>query len=149
MWWKEKGESRGLLPQGVYEAKLTDAKLDTTKVPSKISLKFNVVDPGGDYDEDVTFVNLTFSDKAAKFVRWQLGVLGCYDVMESQDSEAAAISAAADAVFKIVDKTTCEIKVGHREYNGKTYLDTVIQKVLDEPSPQSSMSLDHEESIPF
>lgn len=158
MWWKDKLKG-GLTPVGTHRAILVDAKLDETGDHAKISCTFEIDEPAADYNKDSVFINFTFKETTAKFLSWQLGVIGVWQQLSECGSEEDAARKSAELIFGMIDKLTVELKVEHREYNGKTYVNAIIGEVLSggldgndhasDSANQLGLGIDQSEQIPF
>lgn len=127
--WTEEEETEGsysTLPEGEYVCVLDNCEVDTTKDPHVVSLRWNVT--GGEHKGSKLFQNFRFNEKSKKFLMWQLGTLDLGSYVRDADSWDQGAIDCADILFKAVGKIGCMGTVKHREYQGKTYTDFIVDE---------------------
>ncbi len=143
------------VPEGIYPAMLTNATLDETGDVAILTCCYAVAN--GAQEGRALWQRFRFNDKSMKFLRWQLGILHVWRELSTSDSDEVAARKAADLMFAKVDKLKVSLKVSHREYNGKTYEDVIIDDVLKDetyipnevPVITNAPIMDTKEEIPF
>jgi len=154
-----------VVPEGNYAAKLEDCSLDETKADPKISVTYKL------NNGRTMWQNFTFKDTTVKWLAWQLGVIGAWQLAKKSctddENYAAVARACLDALGPSIGKYF-EAEVAHREYNGKTYADlklvneipAAIAKAYPKtsaaqnqsqkaPPPVTPKKMDNDEEIPF
>ena len=127
-WWNDESESKTyeLLPDGEYVAIIEDAQLDATKKPNKLAVTYLVKDER--YGGRKLWQNFTLSEKSAKFLAWQMGVLGVQTDAKTASTEEEYYKLVIDGVFTLAKSNTAVIlEVTRREYQGKEYQNTIIK----------------------
>ncbi len=144
------------VPEGLYPAMLTNTTLDETGEVSVLTCCYAVAD--GKQEGRALWQRFRFNDKSMKFLRWQLGMLHVWKELKGAPNDQEAARKAAELMFAKVDQLKVDLKVSHREYNGKTYEDVIIDQVLNDPIDipnevptfaKAVPTVNKEEEIPF
>lgn len=137
--WKEDTVDADLVDEGDHEAILDDVILDETKDDPKLKLTWKFTrEP---FKGRKAWMNLTFSEKAWKFTRWQLSELELSSVAKEADTIHEAARMVFHALSSQIRTLNVTLKISHREWNGKTSIDAIIKSVNKQPEAS--------ESIPF
>ena len=144
-WWNQEDEksSYELLPDGEYVATLDDSQFDTTVTPKKLKVQYLVHDTK--YGGRKLWQNFTFNEKSAKFLIWQMGVIGAHQVAKEAGSEDEYYTSLAKEVYRLVkENAKVLLEVTRREYNGKEYQNTIIKEVYIGDLPVKNEALNIE-----
>jgi hypothetical protein len=145
------------LPAGPYVAGLIDVSVDLEgKAPKNIpfvNAKFEVV--GGDYSRSVLWKRFYFSDgTAAKFLPWQMSVLGVKDELDAADCKSHQ-DTAQTAMILLGKKLGTNYNV-NVEVNDNNYNDLVVDseaeatpELVNHAPTTAPAAVDAEEPIPF
>lgn len=144
------------IPADIYPAMLTNATLDETGDVAVLTCCYAISE--GPQEGRALWQRFRFNEKSKKFLRWQLGMLHVWSELKGLDDDQDAARKGSELMFAKVDKLKVALKVTHREYQGKTYEDVIIDDVLNDetdipneapvingPEP----SFDTSEEIPF
>lgn len=136
-----KGTYCGLLDNATLDADKTDK--DGNPMP-ELKLRWHI--EGSSFDGRKVFQSVFFKEKTAWKVKKVLSRLDTLPDVEPGVSWSQVAHEAAKLVFEKVGNQRALLNVGTRDYNGKTYNDVEIGKLVgdNDPSP-----LDEDEEIPF
>lgn len=168
------------IPRGAYACTLENAVLEQSSEKKTDFLSLTTVIKDGEFAGRKLWCKLWFTDGAKGMTSMQLSKLLVFDkiqptsahetvVIKNADGENVKafknmsdfMNMAADRVFKLVGKTIEVTVTKHREYNGKTYEETLVTGYLDTPNEAiqtvkaDTMSMgpaptfDSNEEIPF
>jgi len=146
-WFNQEPEKKDfeLIPNGKYVAILENAQLDATSEPHKLKVTYVLKDEK--FGNRKLWQNFTYSDKSAKFLVWQMGVLGVQSQAKSATSEKEYYKAITDGVFELAKSNAAVVlEVTSKEYNGKTYNNVIISDLHDGDLPVRNHALDVEGS---
>ena len=137
-WWNEELEEREftLLDEGIYAAKMHDCSCDVSKEPYSLSVQWKLID--GPNKGQLAFSNYNMKETSKKWLQWQLGILHVWSLGKEKNSLLAATQAMYEGLASLLEKKICvELEVEHTEYNGNTYANVKINKVLSEVQVQT------------
>jgi len=130
-WWQteetEKKEYE-LLADGYYNAVLEDTKLDETTEPAVLTLTFRVTQ--GEAKGRKLWIRVRFNEASAKFMTWQLGVLGVWSTAKEEKTIQEASRKAAELAYELCEKAHVVLDVSRRTWEGKEYQNAVIKELL-------------------
>ncbi len=130
---------------GIYAAKLDNATLDETKADPKISVTYKLS------NGRTTWQNFTFKSTTVKWLAWQLGVIGAWQIAKEKCTDQESFSAVARACLDALGTkigTYYEAEVTHREYNGKTYTDLKLERAITNAEAASFAKAAKEAKVP-
>lgn len=138
-WWNEDETKKEFEPiaEGNYLADLTNAKLDETKGTPKFVLEFTIADKI--YKNRKIWINCPMGEKIG-FARWQLSKLGSWDSISDMPDDAdpnKVMTTLAKSTFELVNKIHCDLKVTHRDWQGKQMVNAIIEETYDGKAPET------------
>lgn len=149
-------DASDIIPEGLYKTKLTNATLDETGDVPVLTLAYIISD--GEHEGKALWQRFRFNDKSKKFLCWQLGILHVWKQLSDSPSDQEAARRAADLMFAKVDKLSVTLEISHREWEGKTYENVIIDEIISDESDipnkvplpiNTEPTFDSKEDIPF
>lgn len=107
------------LPQGTYHVEIEEAVIDVSRDPASVKWQYKVTD--GDYLNRKLWKRNYMTPKALPFLKQDLNALGV---------KVEKASHLPEALEQLLGKSV-EVAVSHRTYNGKTYEDVYVNKLID------------------
>jgi hypothetical protein len=141
MWFQNDEDKMDLMPEGTHRMKFDDVKLDETKDPITLTIRWK------SESGHAVWQNFRMGEKYGKYLSWQLGVLGVWDVRKTATDEADLARKLLMELAKL-EGSHATLQISHREYQGRTFVDGIVKSVevkLDPNAPK----VDDSESIPF
>ena len=115
------------------------SQIERWKRKPKITIRWKT--EGG----DALWQHFRFSQKSGKYIAWQMSAMGVWSDKGDVKTDSELARLMLTRLAKLEGKFAT-IKVSHREYNGKTYTDGIVDFMEQgEPAPKVSSS----EEIPF
>lgn len=137
-----------LLPEGTYDAELSDCKLDMTREPMQLSFVYDITE--GEFRGRKLFSNYRLEGRGLGFLKKDLKQLSIDYSTVSKVEDLAAI------VWERLPMK-CEVFVNQKEYNGKVYNNTYLNGLRAGAPVQATKPKNHapqttkkpSDSIPF
>jgi len=115
------------IEEGVYAAKLDDVTLDETKDSPKLTLKYKL------HTGQTAWQNFVFKDTTKKWISWQLGVIGAWQIAKENCQDADDFGAVARACLDAVGEHIggyYDSEVTITEHNGKSYTNIKLNEEI-------------------
>lgn len=119
-----------LVPAGIHVAKIDDVKLDETKEHPKLSVTYKL------QNNRLIWQNFTINEKSQKWISWQLGIMGAWQLAKESCKDTSSMSNVARACLdaigeKMKENQMFEMLVEHREWQDKTFANAKLERVLE------------------
>lgn len=125
----------GVIKEGKYTGFFYEAKLNETKTPAQVSIKWRIVDADSEFKNRHVFANYTMNEKGIPFLKSDLYTLGVEQVTSKNLIKSLASLTGKEA----------EIYIKPKPVGDKVFYSVFVNELLTKNAPAFNM----DEEIPF